>query len=83
MQMKKCEWVSQQTREASQTGSVHVRSGTLVPVWMAFRCVYCGEYFNQTGAEQHFGKSRIDFIAMDDQDGDAMIEVADVETGCG
>lgn len=47
---------------------------------MTFRCVYCGEYFNQTGAEDHFGKARIDYIAMNDQDGGAMIEVPDVET---
>ena len=79
MRMKKCKWVSQQTREAERTGSVHVRSGGLVPVWMAFRCLYCGEYFNQMGAEEHFGKARIDFIAMDDEDDETMIEVPDVE----
>jgi len=34
-----------------------IRTGT-IPVWMAFRCLYCGEYFNQSMAEEHFGMTR-------------------------
>ena len=59
--MKKCEWVAQQTREASQTGFIHIRNGKRTPVWIAYRCYYCGEYFNHAGAEEHFGKSRIEY----------------------
>jgi hypothetical protein len=28
---------------------------------MAYRCLYCGEYFSQSGAEEHFGKTRIEY----------------------
>lgn len=59
MKIRRCMWVSRQTQEAARTNEVTIRNGTKVPVWMAFRCLYCGEYFNQMGAEHHFGKSRI------------------------
>ena len=59
--MLKCDWVSQQTHEASNSRFVTIRNGRRIPVWMAFRCLYCGEYFNQAGAEKHFGKTRIEF----------------------
>ena len=59
--MKKCHWVQKQTYQASNTGVVRLRNGQIVPVWMAFRCLYCGEYFNQSGAEEHFGKTRMEF----------------------
>ncbi len=57
----KCEWVASQTAEASRTGKVTVRSGHTIPVWLAFRCLYCGEYFSQAGAEEHFGTKRTDY----------------------
>lgn len=57
----KCKWVAEQTTEASRTGKVTVRSGHTIPVWLAFRCLYCGEYFSQAGAEEHFGTARIDY----------------------
>ena len=56
-------FVSKQANEASKTGFVtlrdrgEIRTGT-IPVWMAFRCLYCGEYFNQSMAEDHFGMTR-------------------------
>jgi hypothetical protein len=59
----KREFVAKQAREAMKTGSVtlrncgEIRAGT-IPVWMAYRCLYCGEYFNQSRAEQHFGMTR-------------------------
>ena len=56
-----CKWVNNQAIEASQTGNVTVRDGRRIPVWLAFRCLYCGEYFNQVGAEKHFGKTRMEF----------------------
>ncbi|KKN38493.1 hypothetical protein LCGC14_0752970 [marine sediment metagenome] len=62
MQIAKCEWVAKQTSEASRTGFVTVRRGMRIPVWLAFRCLYCGEYFNQCAAEEHFGKTRSEYI---------------------
>ena len=57
----KCDWVTQQTFEACRTGKVTVRTGHTIPVWLAFRCLFCGEYFSQSGAEEHFGTSRADY----------------------
>ncbi len=63
----KRDFVAKQTKEACSTGDVtlrncgDIRTGT-IPVWMAFRCLYCGEYFNQTMAEDHFGMTREQFF---------------------
>ncbi len=63
----KREFVARQTKEARLTGDVtlrncgEIRTGT-IPVWEAFRCLYCGEYFNQTMAEEHFGMTREQFF---------------------
>ena len=60
-------FVAKQTKEAASTGNVtlrncgEIRTGT-IPVWVAFRCLYCGEYFNQTMAEDHFGMTREQFL---------------------
>lgn len=62
MQIAKCEWVAKQTNEASHTGGVTVRRGKRIPIWLAFRCLYCGEYFDQHAAEEHFGKKRSEYI---------------------
>ena len=59
--MLKCKWVAKQTYQAAHTGKVTVRSGHTIPVWLAFRCLYCGEYFSQTAAEEHFGENRGDY----------------------
>ena len=61
MKIKKCDWVRLQAGEACKTNMVTIRNGQKILVWMAFRCLYCGEYFNQSGAEEHFGKTRIEF----------------------
>ena len=58
--LAKCAWVRNQTMMA-RDGSVVLRNGSVIPVWCAFRCLYCGEYFNQAGAEEHFGKTRIEY----------------------
>ena len=56
-------FVAKQTQEASSTGNVtlrncgDIRTGTIA-VWEAYRCLYCGEYFNQAMAEDHFGMTR-------------------------
>ena len=57
----KREWVVEQAYSACHTGKVPVRSGHIIPVWLAYRCLYCGEYFSQVGAEEHFGLSKIDY----------------------
>ena len=57
----KCKWVAQQTVQACRTGKVTVRSGYTIPVWLAFRCLFCGEYFDQVGAEEHFGQKRTEY----------------------
>lgn len=72
--ISKCEWVAQQTFEASKTGKVTVRSGHKIPVWLSFRCLYCGEYFSQGGAEEHFGTKRADYVG----DRDDIIKEAEV-----
>ena len=58
------DFVVAQTFEASSTGKVTVRSGLTIPVWISFRCLYCGEYFSQGGAETHFGITRIEFCKL-------------------
>jgi len=58
-------FVAKQTQEAESTGHVTLRNcGEIrtIPVWMAFRCLYCGEYFNQVMAEDHFGMTRKQFL---------------------
>ena len=63
----KRKFVARQTKEAESTGDVtlrncgEIRTGT-IPVWMSYRCLYCGEYFNQTMAEDHFGMTRKEYF---------------------
>jgi len=55
-----CErFIVAQTMEARETDRVTTRSGGSIPVWIAYRCLYCGEYFNQSEAEEHFGETRL------------------------
>ena len=58
-------WVQRQTFLAKNKGYVITRSGKKVPIWMAFRCLYCGEYFSQREAEEHFGRTREDYNSQD------------------
>ena len=51
-------FVAKQTKEAASTARMTVRGCGSIPVWAAYRCLYCGEYFNQATAEEHFGKRR-------------------------
>ncbi len=63
----KRDFVAKQLKEARTTGNVtlrdcgEIRTGT-IPVYLAFRCLYCGEYFNQSMAEDHFGMTREQFL---------------------
>ena len=58
-------FIANQTIEA-KTGWVTTRGGGSIPTWIAFRCLYCGEYFNQSEAEIHFGETRIEANKMAD-----------------
>ena len=58
-------WVQRQTYLAKNKGYVITRSGIKLPVWMAFRCLYCGEYFSQAEAEEHFGATREEYNSED------------------
>ena len=58
----KREFVAKQTKEAKETGYVTIRGYGKIPLWIAFRCLYCGEYFNQSLAEAHFGMTREEFF---------------------
>lgn len=62
MKIAKCKWVAEQTNEASRTGFVTVRRGKRIPVWLAYRCLFCGEYFDQSAAEEHFGQKRSEYV---------------------
>jgi len=58
---EKRKFVAKQTNQARSTAHVTIRGGGTIPLWAAYRCLYCGEYFNQTGAEQHFGMTREEY----------------------
>ena len=55
--------VLSQLREAHKTGQVTVAGGSKISLWSAFRCLYCGEYFDQKGAEEHFGITRKQYLS--------------------
>ena len=63
MLMAKCDWVRRQVLEASKSDKVTVRRGVRTPLWLTYRCLYCGEYFSQVEAEKHFGKTREEYKA--------------------
>lgn len=56
-------FVRQQTKEAKETGFVTIRGCGKIPVWKAFRCLYCFEYFDKLHAEIHFGMTRKKYFA--------------------
>ena len=58
MKILKSKWISFQTTEARRSGTVPLSNGKSIPIFLAYRCLYCGEYYNQTQAEEHFGQTR-------------------------
>jgi hypothetical protein len=58
--MMKSEWIARQLAQASREGTITTRKGKVIPVHLSYRCLYCGEFFSQTGAEEHFGQTRIE-----------------------
>lgn len=58
----KCSVVAGQLKEAMR-GHVTCECGLKMPLRYAYRCVYCGEWYCQTHAEMHFGKTREQYNA--------------------
>lgn len=65
--MEKRELVRKQTMQAMGTSSVNCSCEIKLPLWLAFRCLYCGGYFCQKCAEKHFGKTRSQYLAEKEQ----------------
>jgi len=59
MKIKKSEWIASQLRQARDEQHITTRSGQRIPVRFAYKCLFCGEFFSQAGAEKHFGQTRI------------------------
>jgi len=51
-----------QMKEAQKTGYVSIGRRKKIPIWAAYRCLYCGEYFSRKGAEEHFGLTRKEYF---------------------
>ena len=60
-------FVAIQVNEAMKTRRVTLRDGHNIPLWAAYRCLYCSEYYNQSGAEEHFGITREAYFARQDE----------------
>jgi len=56
-------FVRQQIKEAKETGFVTIRGRGKIPLWRAFRCLYCCEYYDKLHAEIHFGMTRKKYFA--------------------
>lgn len=54
-------FVRRQTQEAMDTAHVHCGCGKLRPTWLMYRCYYCGEFYCEPCAPEHFGKSREEY----------------------
>jgi hypothetical protein len=64
---KKAEFVAAQWKQAKGPQSdVTCGCGLKLPLRFAFRCLYCGEWYCQTCAEKHFGKTREQYNAEKD-----------------
>lgn len=48
------------------TPNVKCRCGQFLPVWMAFRCYYCGEFFCRACAAAHFEKRMSESASRDE-----------------
>jgi len=65
--LTKSQWVQRQFARAV-SGFVPLRNGKIIPVRFAFRCLYCGEFFGQKEAEEHFGQTREEYNRARDFD---------------
>jgi len=58
---RKEEWIFRQMSLAIKEGMIPLRNGSKIPLRLTYRCLYCGEWFSQVGAEKHFGKTRMEY----------------------
>ncbi|MBW2644563.1 MAG: hypothetical protein JRE23_00035 [Deltaproteobacteria bacterium] len=65
--LEKREFVRKQTMQAMKSSAVNCSCEIEFPLWLAFRCLYCGVYFCQKCAEKHFGKTRAQHLAEKEQ----------------
>lgn len=56
-------FVHKQTQQAASHGFIRCFCEIKVPVWKAYRCLYCGEFYCLRCAEVHFGKTRAEYQA--------------------
>lgn len=55
-------FVRKQFEEAKGPGHVTCGCGLRLPLRFAYRCLYCGEFYCQSCAEEHFGKTREEYF---------------------
>ena len=67
--LEKRAFVRKQTEQAMDKGRPFVRCGCLTKLRMpeAYKCLYCGEWYCATCAEEHFGKTRAAYRAEKEQ----------------
>lgn len=68
----KAEFVAKQFNEAKYHEGESVQKvtcacGTCMPLRFAYKCLYCGQFYCQTCAEEHFGKTREQYNLERDQ----------------
>jgi hypothetical protein len=55
-------FVRKQFEEAKGNCMVTCGCGLKLPLRFAYKCLYCGEFYCQTCAEEHFGKTREEYF---------------------
>lgn len=60
---QKLAFVFAQIKQAAANEPVSCYCGACGPAYKLFRCVYCGEFYCLTCAEEHFGKTRAEYAA--------------------
>ena len=55
-------FVRKQFTEAKGDCNVTCGCGLRLPLRFAYRCLYCGEFYCQSCAEEHFGKTRDEYF---------------------
>ena len=76
--LKELEWFAKQFREAVDTDSITCECGRSIPLRFAYRCLYCGCYFCQRCAEEHFGKTRAQYLKELDEKKNDVLDGSDV-----
>lgn len=68
MTLTKAEFVAKQFKEAmfhegQSVQSVTCECGCNMPLRFAYECLYCGQFYCQSCAEEHFGETREEYLA--------------------